>query len=156
MIAQLTRYTAFKLSEQVIQIVGKEKIVFEKISFNSWVKLKSFTAKASVQAMYQPVCCYYHWQTAFLWVAWLCNIYWDTRKFPPKSISQTEISFNNVFMYGDKELILHSRQLDCIKVSQGKHKSEKRCMNKSTKWHDKRFACFVLWNICSSKKSRGH
>lgn len=57
MIAQLTCYTAFKLSEQVIPTVDKEKIIFEKISFNSLVK--SFTAKASVQTMYQPIFCYY-------------------------------------------------------------------------------------------------
>lgn len=44
-----------------------------------------------------------------------------------------KIYFINIFMYGDKELILHSRQLDFIKVPEGKHKFENRCMNKSTK-----------------------
>lgn len=52
MVAQITCYAAFKLSEQVIQTLGKEMIIFEKISFNSWVKLKSFIAKASVQTKY--------------------------------------------------------------------------------------------------------
>lgn len=47
-----------------------------------------------------------------------------------------EIDFINIFMHGYKELILHTGQLDCIKVPKGKHKFENRCMNKSTKLQD--------------------
>lgn len=63
-----------------------------------------------------------------------------------------EIDFINIFMYGYKELILHTGQLDCIKVPKGKHKFENRCMNKSTKLQDLSASQFVIYILAKNQE----